>query len=298
MPVAPQLVTTIYDSITDFQQAAQLSSLHHHQMRLYLAEHLADTLLAAAAPAGPAPATDRGTLRDRIALAIEDAPFRVDGTRRAWQLADAVLAVLPAPDQQTAEIRAAIFSDLIAKAQEWDGHITVQELRRRAGEAQQDEAAPRPAACRCHSREGLTPQQHENDCPLAQPAREARQDPAQDGRAAALRMAANYVRSISDDRRWGRASISTALCSVSDQLARWADEAQPAAVARSGQPETDESEELVHVGWWCWRGDNHGHLATMACRSDNVPIHVPAEWADEMRAALQRIEDGDEPETD
>ncbi|TGZ14707.1 hypothetical protein DV517_61900 [Streptomyces sp. S816] len=63
---------------------------------------------------------------------------------------------------------------------------------------------------------------------------------------------------------------------------------------REGQPPADQAEQLVHVGWWCWRGDSHGHLATMACRSDNVPIHVPAEWADEMRAVLQRIEDGDD----
>lgn len=55
-----------------------------------------------------------------------------------------------------------------------------------------------------------------------------------------------------------------------------------------------DDEQLTHVGWWCWRGDNHGHLATTACRSDNVPIHVPAEWADDMRAVIQRIEDGDE----
>lgn len=50
---------------------------------------------------------------------------------------------------------------------------------------------------------------------------------------------------------------------------------------------------LVHVGWWCWRGTGRGHLATTACRSDNVPLHVPAEWADEMRAVLQRIDDGE-----
>ncbi|WP_069766023.1 hypothetical protein [Streptomyces sp. LUP47B] len=56
-------------------------------------------------------------------------------------------------------------------------------------------------------------------------------------------------------------------------------------------------EQLSQVGWWCWRGDNHGHLATEPCRSDNVPIHVPAEWADEMRAVIQRIEDGDDEET-
>ncbi|MGW7726269.1 hypothetical protein ACWGJ6_23405 [Streptomyces canus] len=55
-------------------------------------------------------------------------------------------------------------------------------------------------------------------------------------------------------------------------------------------------EELTHVGWWCWRGDNHGHLATQPCRSDNVPLHAPAEWADEMRAVIQRIEDGDDGE--
>ena len=30
--------------------------------------------------------------------------------------------------------------------------------------------ADRPASCRCHSREGLTPEQHENDCPLVVPA--------------------------------------------------------------------------------------------------------------------------------
>lgn len=57
-----------------------------------------------------------------------------------------------------------------------------------------------------------------------------------------------------------------------------------------------DSDDLVHVGWWCWRGDPHGHLATMACRSDNVPIHVPSEWADDMRAVIQRIHDGDDPE--
>jgi hypothetical protein len=55
-------------------------------------------------------------------------------------------------------------------------------------------------------------------------------------------------------------------------------------------------EKLTHVGWWCWRGDNHGHLATQPCRSDNVPLHAPAEWADEMRAVIQRIEDGDDGE--
>jgi hypothetical protein len=54
------------------------------------------------APSAPA---DRAALRDRIAMAIEDAPYRHDGTRRAWQLADAVLAVLPAPADRAAIYR-------------------------------------------------------------------------------------------------------------------------------------------------------------------------------------------------
>ncbi|MCX3059572.1 hypothetical protein [Streptomyces beihaiensis] len=94
-----------------------------------------------------------------------------------------------------------------------------------------------------------------------------------------------------------------------ERVRRLADEAQPAEVVHvvadsSDDPEhvddcpgcetQPEPEQLVHVGWWCWRGDNHGHLATTACRSDNVPLYVPAEWADEMRAVIQCIEDGDD----
>lgn len=69
--------------------------------------------------------------------------------------------------------------------------------------------------------------------------------------------------------------------------------ADRAAVLAEAQ-QAGQGEQLVHVGWWCWRGTGHGHLATQACRSDNVPLHVPAEWADDMRAVLQRIEDDNE----
>ncbi|WP_199572695.1 hypothetical protein [Streptomyces murinus] len=44
--------------------------------------------------------------------------------------------------------------------------------------------------------------------------------------AAAYKTAANYVRGHSADERYGRASISTALCMVADELYRWAAEAQ------------------------------------------------------------------------
>ncbi|WP_442803625.1 hypothetical protein OG411_29840 [Streptomyces pseudogriseolus] len=51
-----------------------------------------------------APATNHTDLRDRIAQAIEDAPYRPE-TRRSLQLADAVLAVLPAPTDRAATLR-------------------------------------------------------------------------------------------------------------------------------------------------------------------------------------------------
>ncbi|MEU1497333.1 hypothetical protein [Streptomyces sp. NPDC005732] len=113
----------------------------------------------------------------------------------------------------------------------------------------------------------------------------------QPSRAAILREEADRIRAhcpdhLDSDSQPG--SWMVCHCDVADELLRRvAGEAQ--------QPETRAEEQpLVHIGWWCWRGNNHGHLATMACRSDNVPLHVPAEWADEMRAVIQRLEDGDD----
>lgn len=60
-------------------------------------------------------------------------------------------------------------------------------------------------------------------------------------------------------------------------------------------PEESRAAMLVQVGWYCWRCRA---VNRMACRSDNVPVHVPVEWADEMRAEIARREDeddGDEP---
>lgn len=53
-----------------------------------------------------------------------------------------------------------------------------------------------------------------------------------ENRAAALREAANYVRGVSADRRFDKASVSTALCIVSDELRRMAAEAQQPKDAR------------------------------------------------------------------
>lgn len=47
-------------------------------------------------------------------------------------------------------------------------------------------------------------------------------------------------------------------------------------------------EQLVHIGWYCWRCRA---INAQACRSDCVPIHVPAEWEREMRAEIARREE-------
>jgi hypothetical protein len=121
--------------------------------------------------------------------------------------------------------------------------------------------------------------------------------PAPTDRAAALREAADALGRMdydTDSNDYGydtyRDAWNGGVMDAAALLRRLAGEAQ--------QDEGEPEEPLVHVGWWCWRGDNHGHLATMPCRSDNVPIHVPAEWADEMRAVIQRIEDGDDEEVE
>ncbi|MEV5184217.1 hypothetical protein AB0K88_31195 [Streptomyces werraensis] len=59
----------------------------------------------AAVSAAVAPPTNQTALRDRIAQAIEDAPFRPD-ERRSLQLADAVLAVLPPTTDKADEVDA------------------------------------------------------------------------------------------------------------------------------------------------------------------------------------------------
>ncbi|MFI5473164.1 hypothetical protein ACIA6D_23355 [Streptomyces cacaoi] len=108
----------------------------------------------------------------------------------------------------------------------------------------------------------------------------------------ALDLAAEHARQAA---RFRPPRPDDALPAVADLFR---DELQHREAAMTDSPAPQPAEEpLTHVGWWCWRGDNHGHLATTPCRSDNVPLHAPADWADEMRAVIQRIEDGDEDET-
>ncbi|MEU7240274.1 hypothetical protein [Streptomyces sparsogenes] len=65
--------------------------------------------------------------------------------------------------------------------------------------------------------------------PAAMPSAPA--DQAAKIRAAAFRTAALFVRGHSADERFGKASSSTALCTMSDELLRMADEVQPGAPA-------------------------------------------------------------------
>jgi hypothetical protein len=262
-------VTAAYDAIVAFQRKANLSSLRLAQIRMNLAEHLADTLLApAAVPAGLAPATDRAAV------------------------------LLWAADQIDAETRQAKADGVLEPDKYRPCRDASAQLRRLAGEAQQDEAHAwqqewdsRPNGADVSDLVEITP------------ARETQQDPAQDGEAlpssiVPLASGLPLVQGNCPACRGaslflgdgGYVTCSRIDCPEPDAATTVLE--RPAVVARSGQPDTGE-ETLVHVGWWCWRGDNHGHLTTMACRSDNVPIHVPAEWADDMRAVIQRIEDGD-----
>jgi hypothetical protein len=50
---------------------------------------------------------------------------------------------------------------------------------------------------------------------------------------------------------------------------------------------TDPTPVLVQVGWYCWRC--HGIVA-QACRSDNVPVHVPADWVEDMTKEIAERE--------
>ncbi|MGQ5576289.1 hypothetical protein [Streptomyces sp. ECR3.8] len=98
-------------------------------------------LAAGAVSAAVAPPTNQTALRDRIALAIEDAPFRPD-ERRSLQLADAVLAVLPEPTDKAAVLRwAADHLDRYVGLQSSDAapevegaRLVIRELRRMADE--------------------------------------------------------------------------------------------------------------------------------------------------------------------
>jgi hypothetical protein len=52
----------------------------------------------------------------------------------------------------------------------------------------------------------------------------------------------------------------------------------------------EDGEPLVHVGWYCWRC--HG-INSAACRSDCVPVYVPAGWQGPMKQEIAARETGE-----
>lgn len=101
------------------------------------------------------------------------------------------------------------------------------------------------------------------------------------------RTRAALVRVREELARWKRNTIGSQTMRALDDIDRALQEPGPAAA--------DTAVPLVQVGWYCWRGE--GHLAERACRSDNVPVYVPAEWATEMGAEIRRLgEDYDWPD--
>ncbi|MEV6833529.1 hypothetical protein AB0N17_03190 [Streptomyces sp. NPDC051133] len=246
-------------------------------------------LLPAAVSASPAPATERTALRERIAEALyerERSPrdpawadaFAMD--RETFEpMADAVLAVLPAPDQQAAITsgdaavmgRAADIAEDVALRlrgecllDQMNGAYEVMtELRRLAGEARADRDAWTDAADWLDAlplsgveggvRTALTGL-------LRDQAREARQDPTQDG-TERRETVLYFLQSRPNSGQWESSSTVTAdLAEATRQLAkrrglvpdveyRLAKHTttvvvqplaeQPTAVARPGQPETE-----------------------------------------------------------
>ncbi|MFE4867679.1 hypothetical protein [Streptomyces sp. NPDC056682] len=58
----------------------------------------------------------------------------------------------------------------------------------------------------------------------------------------------------------------------------------PDGSCSASAPET-EPNDLVQIGWYCW---HCRAINTQACRSDNMPIHVPAEWVPGMETEIVR----------
>ncbi|MFI9244190.1 hypothetical protein ACIGXF_16730 [Streptomyces sp. NPDC053086] len=251
---------------------------------------------SAAASAGPAPATDRDTLRERIAgalyptygqedrhrsLAIADAvlaallgPIPADTNVATWtairaiqimneagrQRDEALAAALPAPDQQTAlDVRPQTLTSLAehldARAvailrpesqtyAEWQ--TVIGWLRRLAGEAQQDgpsvdraavyaEVADRLAAdAEQGDKDGLTRIYRRSAAKQVRGwadelAREAQQDPTQDGEAQCSRQCSEQHTYM------GGCALKPPTMNPMHILGIGADDAP-----RSGQPDTDE----------------------------------------------------------
>lgn len=213
---------------------------------------LIDPTLTPAAPAVPAPATDPTALRERIAEALLDHLSRTADIRKGrtgelafmpevtdaerTRIAEHLATVLPAPTEQTAECMEC--NDTGA----CNGGPCP--LRRLAGEAQQDEEQARRRCAHTDIVYGRCVRfmdDHDGECVHEhQPAREARQDPTQDGEAVCIVAGCGHgelahgVTGCQDCPRGQRAFHLFSL----------------PAVARPGQPETTSEDDDPPVQCW------------------------------------------------
>jgi hypothetical protein len=178
-----------------------------------------DPTKAAAAPAGPAPTTDRDTLRDRIATAISGLNdgggtlADLDEEDDVLALTNAVLAVLPAPDQQAAK--------LVARTV----RACAEHLRDRYADTWTADAA------RSLDLNAARIERGEPTALLRRLAGEAQQDPTQDGRTT---LPCNWARTryLHAPHDWEpQPGMEPVHC--------------PGSSERSGQPDTDEETRCV-----------------------------------------------------
>ncbi|MFF5473379.1 hypothetical protein [Streptomyces achromogenes] len=213
-------VTAAYDVIVAFQRKANLSSLRLAQIRLNLAEEVAkDVVRSIFALKTPSP---DGSTHYQSGWD--------DGLEAAMDAArDAVLAVVSVLVTDRATVRAETLREAADRIDRTDlpqdyvdmfdngARWATAELRRLAGEAQQDEG-PDDTVHACPGRWGGP----NCRCFDGKPDREAQQDPAQDGEA---RCTCGHLATI---HTGARRFCAVPPCSCSQYT------------ARSGQPETDE----------------------------------------------------------
>ncbi|MFH9072707.1 hypothetical protein [Streptomyces alboflavus] len=110
---------------------------------------------------------------------------------------------------------------------------------------------------------------------------------------------ADHDTRLTDDRKaW---VIVARIRDVVDEMERITGARHWARILRTaldgpGSATTPTTDPLPQVGWYCWRGG--GHLTAEPCRSDNIPIHAPAEWATDMEAEIRRRSDDEPGDTD
>jgi hypothetical protein len=93
----------------------------------------------------------------------------------------------------------------------------------------------------------------------------------------------------SDEARTAHQTIAAIWTQAAHLLSQTIKQAHGTRTTGNNPPTSaDGVKNLIQVGWYCWRCQA---INAQACRSDSVPVHVPAEWASEMEAEIARRDD-------